>query len=112
FTVGLLPQQVAATWLIITLGAALRVLYDGRIRWVVLLAAAGLMLLLTHPISVMMLAVFAVFAIAGLFFGPRPRPGVEGWRRLAVAAVALVAVGAFWIVPYVVHRQLAGVLTA
>src|SRR5439155_373179 len=58
------------------------------------------------------LKVIAVFAIAGLFFGPRPRPGVEGWRRLAVAAVALVAVGAFWIVPYVVHRQLAGVLTA
>ncbi|MGH9224541.1 MAG: hypothetical protein ACRD2W_12370 [Acidimicrobiales bacterium] len=56
FNVGLVIHQFGAIFFFLTLGGVLRLLEQPRIRWIVLSGAAGAALLVSHGISVILLA--------------------------------------------------------
>src|SRR5436190_3102736 len=116
FGIGLVPQQVAAVFSLLALGAALRTLTDdpeppGRPswRWPVLCAGSLAAVALIHVITVFIVIVFVAFLLAALLATERPRAAT--WRRLLIAGAAAVGVTAFWVVPFLAHRDLRGPVT-
>jgi hypothetical protein len=111
FLVGLLGHQLGALGFVVAFGGALRVIADGRARWVVLTAVAFALLCVTHAISCIVLAAFLVIVLP---FGlvARGVPRVRPMLRLAFAFVLGAALAAFWMVPAFVHGDLRGILTS
>jgi hypothetical protein len=105
FDLGLMPQHLAIPLVLAAWAGMLR----PRPQPVVLAAlVAGV--LITHPQS---LAIFAMFAplilLAGAVGGRVTR---DGLRSLALAAALSVGLSAWWWVPAVANRDLRGVLTS
>ncbi len=105
YVVGLVPHQLAAPLFFVALGALVRLLVDRRARWIVVAGAALAGLLVTHLISVMILAV--VFPLCGLAV-VRRRPSWGSLRRLAAAALVAGGLAAWWLLPFLAHRDLRG----
>jgi len=113
FTVGLVPNQVGAVLFCVALGAVVRTVDGPRHRpawrWPALAAVAGAGLLVTHLISALILAVFVALTLAAR--AVVGRPSRRGLGRLAATAAATGGLAAFWLVPMLAHRDLAGVYT-
>jgi hypothetical protein len=108
FETGLVPHQVGAVLFCLALGALVRLVGDPQKRWVVLAAAALAGLVVTHLISALVLAV--VLALTLTLLAPLPaRPALRG---LAAAGVAAGGLAAFWLVPFLAHWDLHGVVTS
>lgn len=109
FETGLVPHQVGAVFFCLALGAAARTVDDDRRRWVVLLAASLAAIAVTHLISLLVLAVMLALVLAVLAGTRRlRRPAL---LRLAVGGTAAAGLCAFWLVPFLAHRDLQGVVT-
>jgi len=107
FTIGLVPQQVAAPFWCVAVAGCWRLLSGaGRRRDAVVTVASMSVLILLHPISVLVAAV-----VLGLAFVVRwIIAGVAGRDLLRLMRAGLVTAGltAFWLLPYLVHRNLKG----
>lgn len=139
FVTGLVPHQVATPILLLTLGAIVRLWFDPRPVRVMLVALGSSALILTHSISATILAALAgVVAIllaaersmeaTGTSEAQVGRPlkpafagldkaGFRGIGRnvvMATLAAAALTVGlvAFWLVPFLAHRNLGGASSA
>ena len=109
FRVGLIPNQLGAILFCVALGAVVRTVDGAGRRWPATAAAATAALLVTHLISVLILAVFVALTLAA-------RAATRTLERRGVARLAGVAIGtaglaAFWLAPMVAHRDLHGVFT-
>ena len=109
FETGLVPHQVGAVFFCLALGAAVRTTEDDRRAWIVLLAVSLAALAITHLISLLILGVMLVLAL-GLLAATR------GLSRAAVLRLALGSAGGaglcgFWLVPFLAHRDLQGIVT-
>jgi hypothetical protein len=105
YAVGLVSHQLGAPLFCLALGALLRVPRDARWRWVLLAAVSLAALAITHLISVMILA--AVFPL--LAFGlRREHLGRPALTRFALTCVLAAALAAWWLIPFLAHRDLRG----
>jgi hypothetical protein len=102
---GLLPNQLGAVLFCLTLGALLRIPVDPRRRWLLLGAVSLAALVITHLISFIVLAVFFPILAVGL---GRQLVGRDPLVRLALTLGLAGALVAWWLVPAVAHRDLAG----
>ena len=109
FETGLVPHQVGAVLFCLALGAAVRTAVDGRRRWVVLLACSLAALAVTHLISLLILGVMLVLTVGGLVATRQLTRA--GLCRLGVAGGAGAGLCGFWLVPFLAHRDLQGVVT-
>lgn len=110
YVIGLVPHQVAAVFFCLALGSLARTVEDGRRRFMVLGAASLAVVALVHPITALVLVVFVAFAMATVL-----AQRALSWRasgRLLVTGAAGLGLSAFWALPFVVHRDLQGPVTA
>jgi len=108
YVVGLVPHQMGAACFFVALGALIRMLSDNRSRWVVIAALALAALAVTHLISAMILAlVFPLLAVAGLV---RRWPGPMVFVRLAATGALAAALAGWWLLPFLAHSELRGVV--
>lgn len=109
FETGLVPHQLGAVLFCLALGAAVRIADDRRRRWVVLFAVSLAGIAVTHLISLLVLGVMLALAVAILAAtGRLRRPAL---LRLAAGGVTAAGLCAFWLVPFLVHRDLQGIVT-
>ncbi|MGH9023866.1 MAG: hypothetical protein ACRDV9_12335, partial [Acidimicrobiia bacterium] len=113
FHTGLLSHQVGAVLFCVALGSLLRVMTGTRRRWIVAASLSGAGLLATHAISAIVFAVLAPLVLAARLLST---PGEARMARGAIARLALagggaLAFAAFWVVPFLAHQDLRGVLT-
>ena len=109
FETGLVPHQVGAVFFCLALGAAVRTTEDDRGAWIVLLATSLAALAITHLISLLVLGVMLVLALS-VSAGTR---GISrsGLLRLALGCVGGAGLCGFWLVPFLAHRELQGIVT-
>jgi hypothetical protein len=105
YLTGLLSHQLGAVFFCVALGALLRVPADARWRWMLLAAVSVSALVITHLISVLMLAVFFPLLAFGL---RREHLGRAAFTRLALTVLLAAGLLAWWLVPALVHRDLRG----
>jgi hypothetical protein len=109
FETGLVPHQVGAVFFCLALGAAVRTTEDGRRRWIVLLAASLAALAITHLISLLILSVMLGLTL-GLLAMAR-RISTSGLLRLALGGAVGAGLCGFWLIPFLAHRDLQGIVT-
>jgi hypothetical protein len=109
FQVALVPQQVGAIFACLSLGAVLRTVAAPRGRWTLLAALSSSALLVTHVISVFIVALLVVVSVPTLLLTDRPRGKAAGY--LAWAALGTIGLSSFWLVPFLAHRNLHGPVT-
>jgi hypothetical protein len=109
FETGLVPHQVGAVFFCLALGAGVRTTADPRRRWIVLLAASLAALAVTHLISLLILGVMLLLTLGAL--AATHRLGRAGIVRLAVGCAAGAGLCGFWLVPFVAHHDLQGIVT-
>ncbi|MGH9009151.1 MAG: 6-pyruvoyl-tetrahydropterin synthase-related protein, partial [Acidimicrobiia bacterium] len=109
FETGLVPHQVGAVFFCLALGAAVRTTEDDRGEWIVLLATSLAALAITHLISLLILGVMLVLTLS-LSAATR---GVSrsGFVRLALGCAGGAGLCGFWLVPFLAHRDLQGIVT-
>jgi len=105
YAVGLVSHQLGAPLFLLALGAMLRVPRERRWRWVLLGAVSLAALVITHLISVMILAL--IFPLLAFGFR-REHLGRAALARFALTGVLAAALAAWWLVPALVHRDLRG----
>jgi hypothetical protein len=109
FGTGLVPHQVGAVLFCLALGAAVRTTEDDRPAWIVLLGASLAALAITHLISLLILGVILVLWL-GLSAATR-RLSRAGLVRLALGSAGGAGLCGFWLVPFLAHRNLQGIVT-
>jgi hypothetical protein len=109
FETGLVPHQIGAVFFCLALGAAVRVVGDHRRRWVVLFAASLAAIAVTHLISLLVLG-FILALVLAVLAGTR-RLGRPAVLRLGAGGIAAAGLCGFWLVPFLAHRNLQGVVT-
>jgi len=102
---GLLPNQLGGVFFLLSLGALLRIPVDGRRRWMLLAGASLAALTITHLISLVVLAV--LFPILAIGIG-RELVHRDVLARFGLTAALAFGLAAFWVVPAIAHRELAG----
>ena len=103
YTIGLLPHSLAAPFVFVGLGAAIRVVrHPEEKRWAVVLAGVIGVVTITHSISTMVLAFCLAGFVAFVVLTTRIRTGLAP-RAVAVlvAGASGVAFSAFWLFPAV-----------
>jgi hypothetical protein len=106
YVIGLVPHQVAVPAFCLALGAIVRTALDDRRRWQVLAVIGVSVVVLTHPISILMLTFFTAVTVFVMSIS-----GQLTWaalRRLILSAVLAFGVCGFWLLPYLAHRDLRG----
>jgi uncharacterized membrane protein/putative flippase GtrA len=106
FGIGLIPNQVAAVIFFFCLGSLLRLLDEPDRRWMVLASSSLALLLVTHLISVMVLAVLLPICVALRLAVSRFSWKLVGQLALTATGAALLA--AFWLIPLIAHLDLLG----
>ena len=109
FETGLVPHQLGAVFFCLALGAAARTLDDVSRRWIVVLGTCLAALAITHLISLLILGVMLGLAL-GLLATVR-RVSRSGLLRLAVGGAAGAGLCGFWLIPFLAHRDLQGIVT-
>jgi hypothetical protein len=109
FETGLVPHQIGAVLFCLALGAAVRTTADSRRRWVVLFAASSAALAVTHLISLLILGVMLLLVLGAL--AATGRLARSGLVRLAVGSAACAGLCGFWLVPFLAHHDLQGIVT-
>jgi hypothetical protein len=109
FETGLVPHQVGAVLFCLALGAAVRTTEDDRRAWIVLLATSLAALAITHLISLLVLGVILVLSLA-LSAATRGMSRA-GLLRLALGSAGGAGLCGFWLVPFLAHRNLQGIVT-
>jgi hypothetical protein len=110
FETGLVPHQVGAVFFCLALGTLVRMLEDHRKRWLVVGGAGLALLVVTHPVSALVLA--AVLALTLAVAAAGRRLGWASVRRLAATGAAGAGLAGFWLVPLVAHWDLHGIVTS
>ncbi|HEV7762980.1 MAG TPA: hypothetical protein VGO78_28410, partial [Acidimicrobiales bacterium] len=105
---GLIAQSVGLPLQVVALALVIRAMRHGSRRTIGVAAAAVAGLALLHPISILVLALFAPLGVGREWLGaPLRRLG-----RGAAVALGAVALAGFWLVPAVRFRELQGDATA
>ena len=107
FDIGLVAHQFGAVPTVLALGGMLRVAVDPRPRWVVFAGAALAATLVSHAISVIVLAVLLVIVLPTLLATDRSAAAVAAGRLAATVALAAGLAG-FWLLPVLAHHDLHG----
>ncbi|HVM15219.1 MAG TPA: glycosyltransferase, partial [Egibacteraceae bacterium] len=108
FGTGLIHHQIGAVLFLLALGATLRLVAQRSRALLALAAGLIALLVVTDPISAVVLAVTlppAVAAKAAAFHALPPWLG-----RVALAGVGGLVLAAFWLLPLLAHRDLLGPL--
>ena len=108
FVNGLLSHQFGAVPFFISFGALLRVFDDPSRRRMIIAGVALAALAVTHLISLMILAVMFPIALVFRMSASRRADMWRGLRGLLGAGVVAFGVAAFWVVPFLAHRDLHG----
>jgi len=108
FENSLIAQQLAACLVFIVLGGILRTLVEPRRRITVLTGTALALLMVTHIISTVILALLILVSVPAALFTDRPARGAG--RELGICALIGVGGAGFWLLPAVAHRNLEGVI--
>jgi hypothetical protein len=102
---GLLENQVGSVAFFLALGALVRVAVDPRPRWILFGAGALAALLVSHLLSTLVLALFASLYVPWVL----SRHGLVGAvGRLLVCGLLAAGLAAFWLLPFLAHRDLRG----
>jgi hypothetical protein len=109
FETGLVPHQLGAVFFCLALGAAVRTTDDASRCWIVVLGTSLAALAITHLISLLILGVMLGLAL-GLSATVR-RVSRSGLLRLALGGAAGAGLCGFWLIPFLVHRDLQGIVT-
>ena len=108
FVNGLLSHQLGAVPFFFAFGALLRVFDDPSRRRMIIAGVALAALAITHLISLMILAVMFPIALLFRMSASRRSDMWRGLRGLLGAGVVAFGVAAFWLVPFLAHRDLHG----
>jgi hypothetical protein len=106
YTIGLVPHELGAVLFCVALGSMLRSVRQPERRWVVIGGVSAAGLLVTHPLSAVVLVIFGALTLPMLRL--TERFSTAGLGRLARIGGLALALGAFWIVPCVAHFALRG----
>lgn len=106
---ALLPNQLGAVFFCVSLGALLRIPTDARWRWILLGGVSLAALLITHLISLIVLAVFFPMLLLGT---GRELLRRDALVRLGMALALAAGLAGWWLVPAIVHRDLQGPVAA
>ncbi|MDQ6929027.1 MAG: hypothetical protein M3159_10280, partial [Actinomycetota bacterium] len=106
FGSGLVPQQVGGVLFLVVLGAAIRTLTEEGWAWQALLAVSAAALAITHLITVAIVVLFLVCVLVALLLARSLTR--DGIIRLLVGLGAGAGLAAFWVVPFLAHRNLHG----
>ena len=101
YTIALLPQALATLFVCVAVGSILRAVVRPEQRWILLAGLSTAAVLVTHPLSVLMVGLVVALAVPCLAVTDRPNP-----RNIAASAGAVLAgagLAGFWTVPYLVH---------
>jgi hypothetical protein len=111
FETGLLSQHLAYPAVIAALAQLIVVLRRPARAPAAGLIAASLFVLLTHPISLAILAFVSPMVIGALWITGQLPLSVVAVRRAAGLSALGIGIAGWWVVPFVVHRDLTGVFT-
>lgn len=106
FGLGLFPQQLAGVLVLVAVGAIVRTLRSGATRWAVLTGVVAFALVVTHLISVMIVASLLLVIIPAVVL--HERGALQEVPRLLAVAGTVAGAAAFWLLPLAVHRNLHG----
>jgi hypothetical protein len=109
FETGLVSHQVGAVFFCLAFGAAVRATRDDRRRWIVLVAISLAALAVTHLISLLVLGV--MLALTLCFLAGVRRLSRAGLLRLGVGCFGGAGLCGFWLLPFLAHRDLQGIVT-
>jgi hypothetical protein len=105
---GLIAQSIGLPLQVVALALVIRAMRHGSRRTIGVAAAAVAGLALLHPISILVLALFAPLGVGREWLGAPLRRLARG----AAVALGAVALAGFWLVPAVRFRELQGDATA
>ncbi len=108
FVNGLLSHQLGAIPFFISFGALLRVFDDPSRRRMVVAGTALAVLVITHLISVMILAVMFPIALIFRMSASQRSAALRGLGGVLGAGGVAFGIAGFWVVPFLVHRNLHG----
>ncbi len=108
FVNGLLSHQVGAIPFFVSFGAVLRAYDEPTRRRCVIAGAALALLAITHLISMMILAVMLPIALLFRLGASTNRERWRGLRGVIVSGLVALGLGAFWVLPFLAHRDLHG----
>ncbi len=108
FVNGLLSHQVGAIAFFVTFGAALRAYDDPTRRRCIGAGVAAALLAMTHLISVMVFAVMFPIALLFRLGASERRARLRGLGALLASGAVAFGLAAFWVVPFLAHRDLHG----
>ncbi len=108
FVNGLLSHQLGAVPFFITFGAMLRVFDHPSRRRMVIAGVALAALAITHLISVMILALMLPIALVFRLSASQRSAALRGLRGVLGGGAVAFGLAGFWLVPFVVHRNLHG----
>ncbi|MGO9877206.1 MAG: hypothetical protein ACLPVY_25790 [Acidimicrobiia bacterium] len=108
FVNGLLSHQLGAIPFFISFGALLRVFDDPSRRRMVVAGTALAALVITHLISVMILAVMFPIALIFRMSASQRSAALRGLGGVLGAGGVAFGIAGFWVVPFLVHRNLHG----
>jgi len=108
FVNGLLSHQLGAIPFFISFGALLRVFDDPSRRRMVVAGTALAALVITHLISVMILAVMFPIALIFRMSASQRSAAMRGLGGVLGAGGVAFGIAGFWVVPFLVHRNLHG----
>jgi hypothetical protein len=113
YRIGLVPHQVGAEFFCLALGSFVRLLTGrdtGRHRRYQVLAAGSVaVILVTHVITALVLA--TVLGITMLLVALTGGLTRSGTGRVVAAGLGGAGLAGFWLVPFLAHNDLSGVLT-
>jgi hypothetical protein len=109
FGPALVPQQVAAILACFCIGAVLRTLAAPELRWTVLAAVTAALIVVTHLITVFIVLALLAVIVPALLLTDRPTRATAA--HLAVAGAGAAGLSAFWLVPFIAHRNMHGPVT-
>lgn len=108
FVNGLLSHQLEAVPFFVTFGAMLRVFDDPSRRRIVIAGVALAALVITHLISVMILAVMLPIALIWRMSASQRSAVRHGLRGVLGGGVVAFGLAGFWVVPFLAHHTLQG----
>jgi hypothetical protein len=108
FETGLYPFQVAAPMFFFALAAIVNAACEPSIRRVVIGALWIAALVLTHILMATVLVYCAACALLVMYLSRRATFGLPSCAAVAGVGLGGAALCAFWLLPFVLHRHLAG----
>ncbi len=111
FGTGLIGQHVVVPLVLVALASILRLVAAPNRRHSLLTGSAAFTILVTHPISALILTVLVPVVLLARLVVERPPKLAASAAALGLTVLATCGIAAFWLVPFTVHFDLRGYMT-